>query len=874
MAIRHLNRGVSFIEKRLHADATQALEQAEKDAREADSPEILANVLQTYADLLLSEGREEDAFERYTEAGEIIVELSGKGYETTEQLASIFSNIAPILEKKGYISRAREKYEVAVNNYEKLIEREKNNIAYRSNAASTLNNLGALLAEEGEYEASKESFQEALNIMEDSPADVKESIPFQFKMATVLGNLLDLETDTGQFKQTEDKYRQLIETYRKIIRMDPLETSYLERLSLALITYGDRMALEGKKEDSGEAYKEALDILEELPDKKENGNEYYLRIVTVLNKRASYFAEKEYHESAKNNLIKALELLEELLENDPSNTDIRSRTVAVLSDLNNLAEGEEASEAKIACYGVIERLSEKLLDINPSSLPYRLNVAFSHNIKGKILAELDRENEAGSEFTKAVDSALEGLQSDMEDTYCHTTSSLINDLEIFAARIKDSEERLRIYGIVLNRLEGFADMCPEDRTIKADIAGVLQKIAKIMIEKENYDDAEFVLGETAAIYDKLLSIKSGDENYSAELSSVLLSLGDLQSELKNQEAALGTYLRLFRMAPANKKYGSKLDSILAETEASPQYAENKEVLIAEYEKLLAIREELLESEPDNTQYSRNLAGLRERIAGLLLDIGRSEEGLDILCSLLSTRDSSSYLVSKVIDALEKFRLSVSESDNTHEKISNYGLLLETYTKLSDMGLADVSVQEKRAEILEKLALLHYENGSLEKAKTNYGYALSAYTKLHSAQPSDIAVLVKTGNLKCRLASLLTDAGHTVDAQQMLRSSLDDYQGLLEHEPSNISYQQNTAYILNSLGYLLLEEKLFKEAKPLYENALKMYVQIIDSDPENMSYKANAACTLNNLGYILENIGRENDAIWMYEKARELNNDHS
>lgn len=873
MAVRHLNSGVSFIEKGLYADAILTLEQAETDAREAESPEILAGVLQTYADLLLSEGREEEAIEKYTEAEKIIIKLSGKGYAVTEQLAGIYSNVAPVLEKRGERAEARDKYEASVSNYENLLVNDRNNVTYRSNAVSTLNNLGALLAEDREYEAAKNSFQKALDIMERSPDDVKESVTFQFRIATVLGNLLDLENDSGQIEGTEEKYGQLVETYRKTVRMDPLEESYKERLSIALVTYGDRMAVAGNKDESRDMYKEALDILEKLSDEKEDERQYGLIKADILKKLASYFAEKKYHESAKNNLIKALELLEKLLAQDPSNPENRARTVAILADLNDLVENEEASEAKLACYGLIERLAVKLLNINPTSLPYRLNVAFSQNIKGSILADLNRKDEAASELTKAIDNAMEILQIDTDDTYLHAASSLIDDMGLFADRMKNREERLRIYGIVLNRLEELADIYPEETSIKADIADLLEKISKTMVEKKNFHEVEFILGEAAAIYDHLLSIEPGNDNYSTKLSSVLMSMGEVYSEMKNQEKALETYLRLFRMATEDKEHGGKLDAILTELETEPLHADNKDTMLAEYEKLLAIRKELQEAEPDNAQYQRNLAGLRERIAYLLLEMGRSDEGLDILCSQLSSQSQSPYN-RKVIDTLEKFRLSIPKKSDTEEMIKDYGLLLETYGKLIVMGLADVHIREERAEVLEKLALLNDENGSIENAKSNYEYALSAYAELRSSAPSEMPALIKTGNLKCRLASLLTDMGNMKDAEQMFRSAFDDYQELLEYEPSNISYQENAAYILNNLGYLLLEEGLFREAKPLYENALKMYVHILDADPENMACKTNAACTLNNLGYILENIGRENDALWMYEKARELSNDLS
>ncbi|MBN2109651.1 MAG: tetratricopeptide repeat protein [Methanosarcinaceae archaeon] len=871
MAVRHLSRGVSFIEKGLNADAIDVLEQAEKDARNADFPEILSGVLQTYADLLLSEGREEEAIGRYTEAEEIIIELSRKGYDTTEQLAGISGNIAQILEKKGDRSKAMKKYEASADMYDKLLENDRNNLTYRSNAVSTLNNLGALLAEEGEHEAAQKSFQKALDLIEDGPADEKENIPFLLKKATILGNLLDLETDTEQVKDSGGKYGQLIETYRKIISMGPSERSCQKRLSMALITYGDIMALDGMKETSREMYKEAIDILERLCREKEDENECALMKVSALNKIASYFTEKGYTESAKNSLIKALGHLEVLLEEYPLNPENLSGTVAVLSEFNKLVEVEEASESKITCYGLIERLSEKLLAINPSSPPYRLNVAFSQNIKGRTLAELDRRKEAVSELTKAIDTALDIPENDTEASYCRAAISLIRDLGLLADGIENIQEKLGIYGSVLKRLEGLADIYPENSSIKADIADVLEKIGKNMLEKKDYDGADLVLAETAAIYDELLSLETDNEEYTVKLSSVLQSAGKLRRGMKNQKGALEIYLRLFRMTPADEEHGKRLDSVLTEMENSVPDTGSREELLAVYEELAGIREELLEKEPDNEQYCHKLCKLQEKIADTLIDSGRSGEGLEILCSLLSTRSQSSYHL-KVIDTIKRFRLSIREKDSTEKAISDHILLLRTYDRLTDMELADAQIHMDRAGVLERLALLHDESGSLEKAKNSYMSALCAYEELHASEPYDDSLLVKTGNLKCRLASLLTDMGRAGDAKQMFRSSYDDYDVLLEHKPSYIPYHENAAYILNNLGYLLLQEGHFSEAKPLYEKALSIYVHILDCEPDNISCKANAACTLDNLGYILENMGRENDAMWMYEKARTLKGD--
>src|SRR6056297_616414 len=101
MAVRHLNKGVSLIERGYYEDAQEELSEAELHAKEANAPEILASVLQTYADLLYSNGLENEALTRYYQAVDSLSEGKTTFYMNKGQLAGMFSNMASILELKG-----------------------------------------------------------------------------------------------------------------------------------------------------------------------------------------------------------------------------------------------------------------------------------------------------------------------------------------------------------------------------------------------------------------------------------------------------------------------------------------------------------------------------------------------------------------------------------------------------------------------------------------------------------------------------------------------------------------------------------------------------------------------------------------------------
>ena len=64
----------------------------------------------------------------------------------------------------GRIEEAKQRYEKALEMYEKLLNNDPENVAYQSDVGMTLNNLGTLLSDMGRIEEAKQRYEKALEI--------------------------------------------------------------------------------------------------------------------------------------------------------------------------------------------------------------------------------------------------------------------------------------------------------------------------------------------------------------------------------------------------------------------------------------------------------------------------------------------------------------------------------------------------------------------------------------------------------------------------------------------------------------------------------------------------------------------------------------
>ncbi|WP_094226763.1 tetratricopeptide repeat protein [Methanolobus psychrotolerans] len=808
MAFRHFNKGVSLIEKGLHEDALEILKHAEEQAKESESPQIQVAVLQTYADLLFSYGKKEEALERYLAASDIL--KRNLKYLPLEQRASMFSNMATALENVENKEDARNTYEISAQNYKELIEKEPSNISHISNAVSTLNNMGALLAEMGENEEAFKVFEEAFNFHEQTAESKNDVVEYRQKRNTILENLLNIpvESATGP---DEERYGQLLEMYLAEVHENNTESV---KVSTALQNFAHILEKEGKKEASYLKLEEALVIIS-----------------------------KQFNE-------------------DPDNPASRKMLIDLLRDMNRLLENDEHSERLLEKYESILEMSRKLLSSMPSNTSYQLNVAFSLDIMGNLLKDEGRIEEAIQRIEESADIVLNILETEYEDSSnLQAGVSIIEDMLVLIELADSTDTKLDLY----KKLEGKIKMVnQENLELELIRAGICNETGRMLAENGAHAEALENFKKAFSTYETVRHA-TGD---CSKMNEVLECIAQTQLSLGLDDDALFSYMQLVKTGTFIRGYADRINEILIEEERKADNTGNVESLKKEYEKIIGIRTELLGLVPDEHEKNSNrIKGLQEKIADILIAMGQTREALQVYEHLLETDNSNRYMP-KIVKLLERIKLSAGKQQAS-EKLEVLEFLLSRYNNLLEMNGNDVSIVANRASVIENIAHTLSEKGETEESGYMYKYSLEAYATLAELEPESIFPLERIAALHSRIAELAASVGDGDEAKTRYDTSLETYGILMDANPSNTAHHLDYAGVLDGMGSFFINNGMHAEAKKSYENALKTYAAIMELEPENQTYRSNVTITLENLGYILELMGRKEDALWMYENARKI-----
>jgi len=808
MAFRHFNKGVSLIEKGLHEDALKSFEQAEEQAKEAESPQILVAVLQTYADLLFSHDKKNAAVERYITASDIL-EKNPK-YLAPEQRASMFSNMGTALENIEKKEEARDKYEISAQIYRELIEKEPSNTSHISNAVSTLNNMGALLAEMGENDEALERFEEAFTLYEKTSENEKDDPEYQLKRITILGNLLNIPVESAS-KMDGERYGQLLEMYLEETRENNVESSKVPR---ALQNFARILENEGK------------------------------------------------HDAAYMKLQETLEIVSKQFDEDPDDPVNRKMLSKLLRDMNWLLENEEQSDKLLEKHELILEMSRKLLASMPSNTSYQLNVAFSLDIIGNLLKERGRIEEAMQRIEESVDIALQALQIELEDdSSLQAGVSIIEDMLALVEQTDDIDTKLGFYEKLETKILTVSQESLEFGLINA---GICYEIAKIFTEKGAYTEALENFKKALMTFETVTHA-TGDDS---KMNEVLENIAQTQLSLGQIDDALSSYIQLIKTGCSDRGYTDRIDEILLEKEKRASNTGNVEVLRKEYENILDIRTELLGLVPDeNGKDASKIKELQEKIADIMLAMGQNREALQVYEQLHETENTNIYLP-KILKVLEKIKLS-ADTKQESEELEILEFLLTKYNKLLETNGNDVSIHIKRAYLIENIAQALSEKGETEESGYMCNYALDAYKVLAELETENMFPIERVAALHAKVAELATSQNNVDEAKARYEMSLETYRSLMDLSPSNTAHKLDYAGVLDGIASFFLSVEMHTDAKKSYETALKTYAEIMELEPDNPAYRSNVTITLQNLGYTLELMGRKEDALWMYETARKI-----
>ncbi len=815
MTLRHFNKGVGLINKGMHKDALELLEKAETYAKEADSPLIMVNVLKTYADLLSVRGNNDLALERYLIVADMIE--NDPEYLPAEQRAGMYSSMAAVLESTGNINDAIYRYESAVNIYRQIIEKEPAQLEDQLNTISALNNMGALIAENKENEKAFGIFEEALVLNERvAKEQEKEDISHHGKKVTILENMLNIPTN--DLIITSQRYDQLI-----------------------------RMYLEEKENAN-------------------TGNYEHIKVCTALHNIAHLLENENMIDNAFLKLEEALKAGYIVFQNEPENPDNRKLLIDILKDMNRYLENEEDTDVLMEKYELILELSRALMAFMPSNTAYRLNVALSLDIIANLLREQGRIEDALKRMKESFDIALCVIKDEVDDEIVdgnniQVLTSIIEDLIVLLRFVEEPEQKLAIYRTISDRLGPFAQ---EELELALICARIYSDTGNLYSQMKIYEDALDCYKNASSIHDTIKHATGDRSNSETNLEKI----ADTYYKMGLYDDAFKIYMELLKSGYSCISCTERIDEILSKKEKIADSLGSVESIIKDYEKILDIRTDIQGLVPDRFEKNADrIMGLQEKIADIMIAFGRFREALN-LYELLQTQGNLERYLPKTIKLLERISVA-AEGKDASERLEVFEFLLSRYEYIIEHKRDDPCILYNRASVIENVAYLMAENGNNERAVNMYQYALDAYHHLADIGDESMFLLERIASINAMIAEIAALQSDVDETEMRYEKSMGMYRILMNAEPSIIKHRTEYAGVLVRRGSVFLDMRMHTKAKRSYEMALKVYGDIMDMDPDNRIYRSNVTVTLKNLGYVLDLIGRKEDALWMYEKARSI-----
>jgi serine/threonine-protein kinase len=304
---------------------------------------------------------------------------------------------------------------------------------------------------------------------------------------------------------------------------------------------------------------------------------------------------------------------------------------------------------------------------------------------------------------------------------------------------------------------------------------------------------------------------------------------------------------------------------------------SKAEALAEHERARAIRQQLTDREPANTEFQRDLASSDNAIGKLLVQMGKPAEALAayeraraVRQRLVDADPSATPYQSDLAWTHNDMGGLFAQSGKREEALAAFERARAIYEKLAD---ANPAVAEYRSDV----AGCHNNIGILLRAKGQLAEALAAFEqarvmqeKLVEANPAIVTQYQKyLANHHANIGMVLVQMGKPGEALAAFEKARAIYEQLTGANAAVTEFQSLLAGIHTTLGYQLVQMGKPAEALPELEKALAIRQKLADANPAVPEFLRGLAGSHGTLGGLLLQMGKPQEALGELEKARAL-----
>jgi serine/threonine-protein kinase len=389
----------------------------------------------------------------------------------------------------------------------------------------------------------------------------------------------------------------------------------------------------------------------------------------------------------------------------------------------------------------------------------------------------------------------------------------------------------------------------EDRSVRAEAAASLFRVASVTALIAKADDALPIYRKAIALYEDLVRAQPDRPDFRSDLSM------------------------------AHSSFGLLLDGLERDDEA-----------MKEIRKAIELRDRLARDRPDNAHYRADLARSYRHIGDLHRQVGEfapAEENWNKARAIQEAiirdpppMDPSRHHLTRRGDAVTVAREDLAD------------ILFDLSGILRELGRWDESLDcgRRGRELLEAMVRERPEDWDL-RAQLAGGYTNLSLTTLNNGRPGEaydlaaraIAILDEVvaanptvSHYRGRLADAYLTAGYALERLDRLDQAARDYHRTTELSEALHAAEPDSTFARSLLAQgLLYESRLhirggrLDEGLPLLRRALTLQEEIVRDHPRVVFYRFNLAFDCRNLGRAEEQAGRPAEALAAFDRARQL-----
>ena len=553
--------------------------------------------------------------------------------------------------KKGRFNKCLKQYEIALEQYKELREKEPDIIRHKQNFATTNNNLGLLLSNLGRRKEALDKYGKALEMREGLLKSDPKNVLYISYVAATSNNLGLLLSDLGRREEALEKYGKALEMYEKLLKNDPENIVYISYVAMTSNNLGTLLSDLGCQEEALEKYGKALEMREELLNRDPDNVIYRSYVAMTRNNLGALLRNLGHREEALDKFGKALEMYEKLLKSDPENVLYISYVAGTSNNLGNLLSDLGRREEALDKYNKALEMREELLKSDAANVVYISDVAMSNNNLGNLLIDLGRREEALEKCTKALEMRWELLSRDPENVvYISYVAGTSNNLGTLLSDLGRREEALEKYNKAIKMYEELLSRDPANVVYISHVAMTSNNLGTLLHDLERREEALEKNGKAIEMYEELLSRDPANVVYLSGVAATSNNLGALLRDMGHREEAL-----------------------------------------EKYNKALEMYEELLKNDPENVLYRSDVAMTSNNLGTLLSDRNQEIEAAQhfdkakLYASALPDKGvmlwiSRSWLFMKT----EKYDKAIADSEKALETANDLGWKAELFKAVSNL----------------------------------------------------------------------------------------------------------------------------------------------------------------------------------------------